>query len=593
MPSNTFLDKPFPEWGLEEARQALAAEIDDTEGLDTEGYESNRLYVEERDHWQDGKTWVGPDGGSEAVRAKVLTAVRRQFTAVDLINDCLDRMANGLMKREADIDFVPLEPAGEDGEPSEGQAARAKQMKAWVSAWWDQVKFWQLAREAAKRSRWAGHGAIRVWLPPGNREAVNRGEDIELRLPTGLPFEEALDRLKLSAPEPAAAGVYTDPDNQDDVGIYLFQDEDEERKQRAELWYIDGEDSVLRIVGDSDDAEEFRVRLGKRIPIVEMEADLLIDESVRQQQARLNFAESLLVRVAETGGFPERYTLNAQPHGIWLQSPPAQGPPLQTQEIEGQLWYLHPAPRTLGSSVTTDLRGIRTNEETGQIATPGVIFKEPTDPEFAIKSARHGRATILESCKQAHILIAEDATASGWSREQARADFEDDLRNVQGPLEGMLRDLIAVVIAFAGAMSREEQDFLAQFRVVVTLHIDTGPISPEEREQNNKDVQAGTMSTATAMAASGIEDVDAEQQKIAGQPNSLVELRNKQVTGIVSLMAAEDGMTWTRAAKILGVTDEELLAEFAAADQERDAARQQAGAEDDEIDDILNRSAAA
>jgi hypothetical protein len=64
--------------------------------------------------------------------------------------------------------------------------------------------------------------------------------------------------------------------------------------------------------------QEFPVKLGKRLPIAQMMADLLITDMVRRQQKSLNYFETVLTRVIETAGFPERYTTNAKPSGVWL-----------------------------------------------------------------------------------------------------------------------------------------------------------------------------------------------------------------------------------------------------------------------------------
>lgn len=586
-----YVGKTFGEWTREDAAAAIDDAIEQQLGEDA--YEANHAIVEEGDHWRDGEGWVGPRSPEEVVWKEQKKGIERQFTPVDKIAECLDRIANSLLKQEPDVDFAALEPAEPGSDAEAEQQKLAEEMRAYVSSWWDSKKLWELARQVVKRARWSGRGSLRAWIAPGNLETTKTTEGVTTRLPSNLDFAEALDRIDLSAPEPKAAYVYVDPVTRRRAAIYHFAETTEGEAQpedKYELWYVDGDKAVLRVIGETEDkTEQYSVELGGRLPIVEMEAEILITEAVRRQQARLNFAESLLTRVAETGGFPERYTLNAEPAGIWLNTKPTSGPALMEKKDGETTWYLHPAPRTLGAAITTDLRGIKKKD--GEIAMPGVTFKDPTDPDFAIKSSVHAARCILEQCKQAHVLMNSDAVASGYSREQARADYEDDLTNTKGPLEGLLRDLIEVVIAWAGQMASEHADFLESFRCVVNLQVNSGPISPEEQRQNNENMKAGTLSQKSAMSANGVEDVDAELQSIRDNPRAIVELRQAQAD-LISLYRGE-GMSWENAAIEAGVDEEERLEMFRTMDADEAAAKAQGTAQDDEISNILNGTAAA
>lgn len=578
----------FTKWGLDDADKAIA---DAVAAITRDGYDANKAFVEADDHWQEGKRWVGPQG-TDATRATVLERVERQFTPRDAIGEVIDRVANALLKTEPAIDFVPVD-LRPGAEPTEAQHNEAAAMVAKISDWWDGVQLWERARKAVKRSRWSGRGALRLWIAPGQLERAGDEDNQVLRLPAGLQFEDALQRLQLSAPAPDAAHVYTDPDTQRQVGVYLFE---RDKEKFAELWYVDGERTVLRVVSQSrgadgseaeDVAEEYAVEMGGRLPIAEMAADLLITETVRRQQDRLNFFESLMVRVGESAGFPERYTTNAEKHGIWLTSAPTDEPALATKVFNGQTWYLHAVPRTLGSAITTDLIGIITDEKAGTRATPGVTFKEPTDPAYAIKASRHAYQTILEECNQAHILIAGDATASGVSRQEARADYEDDLSNTKTPLEGLIRVILEAVIAWAAAMSNDAnaKTFLQRYRCSVDLHVNSGPITPEEMQQNNQNMKDGVLSQETAMSLNGVEDVAAELSRLHAQPESQLALRKEQIGIMQQLVLA--GASWEAAAKVALVNDTELLAVFRELDAGRATEEARRVAEDEDVERAL------
>lgn len=586
----------FNDWTLDDAQVVISNDIVERHGTQ-EAFDETELFVEEHDHWQDGDGWVGPDGGSDTTtRSLVLAAVERQFTPRDVIGEVLNRMANALLRQEPDVDFVPLTPMPDGASDVEKAAAEAEvaDLKAKVSAWWDHKKLWRHVRTATIRSRWAGRGSLRTWIAPGHlTERRNTdGDVVALLMPKADDLSSALDMVQLSTPEPDAAMVYVDEETQQRVAVVIFDNDDGETQ--AEIWWVDPDGkTVVRVVGSGTDGEEWEaVDLGGRLPLNEMDAEILVTEPVRRQQKRLNFVESLLVRVAETGGFPERYTMNAEPGGVWSKTAPSTGPAIKTTTYEGVTWYLHHAPRTLGAAITTDLVGVTTRTgDTETRATPSVQFKDPTDPEFAIKSAEHSYRTILSGCKQGHIATDGTQEASGVAYQQARADYEDDLNAVKGEAETLIRDTIEVALAWAAAMHPGSAEVLKKYRVSVTMHVRSGPVSPLEREQNNADVKAGTMAAETAIARNGSEDVDAELAKLRSSPESVVDLRAKQVAGVMEMVA--DGASFELAAEIMGVGDPELLAKFKALDSLKASPNAQGQAQEDEITALLQGTGAA
>jgi hypothetical protein len=559
MATENQLPADVAEWTLEHAERAIQDAIRAAPG-GKDAFDANAKYVEEQDHWQEGNGWVGPnaEGADGTVVTRVMAGVERQFTPVDLITECLHRGANGLFKHQADVQLAPLNPiegANPDGTlTDEQQAQEAEQKKradatmAIISAWWDRVHLWTRVRDAYVRSRWSGRGLMRLWIPAAHTE--------NNALPSGLDLEEALQRLELSAPAPDAATVYVHPETHQPIAIYVTELDGE---KVVELWTVDPEggedpDTIVRQIA-KDETVELRIPMGGRLPVNQMEADVLITEAVRRQQKRLNFYESILVRVGEAAGFPERYISNASPQGILLTTPP-DTPTIHAPVIHnGVTYYVHEVPRTLGAQVTTELRGFEYGEgETPHITTPQVTIKEPTDPDYAIKAAWHARRTILEACKQAHVLTNSEAAPSGYSREQARADFEDDLDGVKSAAEMLIAETLAAALAIAHAMGAD--DVLAEFRPVVTLHIHSGPVSPEEREQNTAKQAAGLLSRETSMARDGVEDVDAEIQRIDAGPYGQLALLTKRAEALRALTDA--GLGVEGAMKLVGFTDEEI-----------------------------------
>jgi hypothetical protein len=562
----------FRSWTYKQAVDALGETNRGTVG--EAGFKANRLYAELGDHWQGGDAWPLGAQLHAGIRKKMLDAIEPMFRPLDVINEVLDNVANGLLDQEPEVTFVPREPAKPESTAAQAQADAVAAMKARISSWWDQHRFWEQARQAVRRSRWAGRGALRLWISP-DTYVVQRdqatGEVLSTALPKDLGFDDALAAVHVMAPPPETGLVYVDPNTRQRCGIFFFavgtSPSDTNPKKYAELWFVDGEETIVRIIPESGtDAQEFPRAIARRLPIAQMEARLLITEPVRRQQRSLDVIETLLMRVIESAGFPERYTTNAMPSGVWLETPPADGPPLEVKEVEigGQMrtWYLHQVPRVLGPMITTDLKGIVGQSGTtggDVIMQPGVTFKDPTDPEYLTKASNHGRQTMLRECKQGHLASDSTAESSGLAYQQARAVFGKDLRATKSPLEGMVRDIIEATIAFAESMSGVTpgagDSFLANYRCVVNLHVDAGPTSSLELAEYREQNKAGLLSRESAMARAGVEDIDAEIEALTRDPIALAALRKAQGDAMAALQ--KGGATFVGSAKAIGLSQEE------------------------------------
>lgn len=562
----------FRTWTYQQALDAIAATNEATVGA--EGFKANQLYAEQGDHWQGGAAW--PLGGAlhPAVRRKMLDSIEPMFRPLDVIGEVLDNVANGVLDKEADVTFVARAPAAAGSEQEQAQAAAIAAMRGRMANWWDQHRFWEQARQAVRRSRWAARGALRLWITP-DTYLVTRdagGGVTTTSLPTNLAFDDALAAVHVMAPSPESGVVFVDPSTRQRCAIFFFNatanPSDTKATKFAELWFADGDETILRIVQEgASEVREFPVPIARRLPIAQMEAQLLITESVRRQQRSLNVIETLLMRVIESAGFPERYTTNAMPSGVWLDTPPLDGPPLDAKELQQEdgtmkRWYLHQVPRVLGPMITTDLHGLTGKSGTAGdevIMQPGVIFKEPTDPEYLTKASNHGRQTMLRACKQGHLATDSTAESSGLAYQQARAVFGKDLRGTKAPLEAMVRDIIEAAIALAESMSGRTpgrgDSFLAHYRCVVNLHVDTGPTSPVELAEFRAQNAAGLLSRETAMARGGVEDTDAEIDALSRDPVALATLRKLQGEAMRALQSG--GATFIGSARALGLSDDE------------------------------------
>jgi hypothetical protein len=540
---------PFDTWTLKDVQDKLAEAVN---ALGPGAYDANAAIVEKHDLWQDGKHWP-TSGAVGLVRQKILGAVQPQFTPTDVGAEVVGRVVNALTKKEPNIGFQPLQPAKEGTPEHTAQQAEIAAMLEVVSGWWDKKQLWEKVKISLRWARAARRGLLRAWLP---ETVLSDGEAGEKRLPRGLDLHEALKRIELVSPEPKGGMIHTDPDTQQKAALILF---DRDGKHSAELWFLDGHETVCRVLG-GDSEQEMRLPLGLTLPLAQMACEELLTEPVRRQIARLNMFETMLVRLGETAGFPERYTTNAEANGIWLDTPPVDGPAIKVEEDKagGKTWYMHRVPRQMGAAIMTELRGIELGtDDKGitSITTPGITVNSPTDPDHIIKSADHGYQVLLRTVKQLFALMGSDATATGVSRVQARAEFEADLGNVKGPLEGMIRDIIVAVIRLAELMGKGGPSFLDRYRVVVNVHVDTGPISPEELQAVISLYNAGLLPLEDAMLRIGVEDVSAALERLNADPMRRLDLEEKRLKVLASAVSA--GLNVYAAALRIGYTDAE------------------------------------
>jgi hypothetical protein len=200
---------------------------------------------------------------------------------------------------------------------------------------------------------------------------------------------------------------------------------------------------------------------------------------------------------------------------------------------------------------------IATTEETNgprALTSPNVIFADPVDPAFAIKTAFHARQTILESCHQGHVLANSSAAPSGYSREQARADFEDDLDYARSRLEGMIRDQLTAALGICEAMGIT--GILDRFRVQVEVHVNSGPMSPEEQKEIREQWEKGAISQETMLARLGVEDVAAEVQRLKAAEEARLALLTKRAEALRAFTDA--GLHWEAAMLLVGFTAAEV-----------------------------------
>lgn len=563
MPDNaltTLSQKPLVSWNLEDVTTAAKA------GLPTT-YPVARAMLEDHDYLQGGKLWIG-QRAEAGLSQEQMRRIKDVFVPDPLLEEIKQNRTNGLLKREATVTFEPTKPIADAD--SQAQKDRVTTVLQGIAHWWDKRKLWDKARAAFGRTSYSRRAALRYYVPSANLDNLigTDGKPVTtFRTVTTLP--EALDLIAVEAPLPDLAGRFTLA-SQEQVALVLTGDE---QNRQAELWSVEGGTTVVRVLNRFGDRMAGKPTLtvpydlGGRLPVVEIETlGELVTDPIIKQQSLLNLNSTMLESVLETAGFPDRFIENAEPPGLWLHSPP-EGVPLDevdtAKDSSDATIYKHRVPWLFGFRPVTELVGLKTTEtlanggERTGYQTPTVQRFDPVDPTY-LKTAREMiRNTIYKNCRQGHYASETIAEASGLAYQQHRAQFEDDLETLKGSVEGLIRDSIEVVLAYAGLMHAETKQFLEDFRCVVTVHVTSGPITPAEMMEVRANRDARLIAQSTAMGRLGVEDIGAEQTAIDADPANLAA-KWLAIAGTIDALTKAAPVDSAGAAFLLGLSPEQI-----------------------------------
>lgn len=492
----------------------------------TEGAPVNRLLYD-GDHWLSGEGWIGPrPAANELGGAAVLARIARAFISKNVVRELCDRHTGGVIGLEPSWKLTTRRPLGKveieeevetapptdeqgataprpvvkkmvDEEPTAQESALIDEAEAVLTEWWDERGALGVIQDAVINALLAERGVVRLYVPPGLLK--------EGKIPRG-DLAESLRRIYIHAPTPEQAAVYTDPLIAAKAGLYTYESEDEkDRTDRAEIVALDDAGrTVIRVFGGQQDAATEPLDLGGYLTIAQIERSQLITPQIRQQQALLNLALTMLGRNVEVGGFIARILFNAQLPGSFV--------------TENGVERFVPDPIQWGAGVTNNFLGAEIRDDTGRLtgySTPSYVREEPVDPSTFLLTKEAAYRSMLEEAQQLHALIAGDATASGESRKQARADFEQSLGDTMTQVNRLGRWLIEATLAMAAAFSGQPGKF-KELRAVFECRIDSGPISAEDLRLIHE-LSGGQplFSQETAMSRAGVDDVDAELVKLS------------------------------------------------------------------------------
>lgn len=538
----------------------VAVGIDDIKKLVADGLDENHAINKkflDGDHWQGGSGWVGPLPPASAEGAQlVIDEIRRAFVSKNVLAEVVQRHVAGVVGREPTWTLVPRRALQADEELSDAEKNDISEGNAMLTDWWDKRNAHGVISQVVENVLYSKRGVLRLFVPPSKLQPT--GPDSTTGVIIADDPLQAMLLIYPEAPLPEQATVYIDPDTKDEVALLAVE---KDNKVSAEVVFLRSVDAAaaagatldpngapttaIRTVSETGDTT-VDIPLGGRLTMMEIRRRPLITEQMRQAQKSLNLALSMVPRNVVTGGYLERIIINGQMPGEWKE------------DSEGNEYFV-PKPFETGAGVTTFLAGVTTEDEASgasNITTPQVYERDPVPVTSSVEAKSTHYEDILDEAGQRHVLMGADAEASGYSREQARADFEETLKVTLMLVVPLGRWLLETALAMTEAFTNQIGKWTQNYRVEFRPYVNTGPLSSDEIRVDNERVEAGTLSLESAMQRAGIVDIDAELGRINEQPDAQLAVLERQVNVVQILFNL--GMSFEAAGELVGMNPDQI-----------------------------------
>lgn len=503
------------------------------------------------DHWQGGNGWIGerPSIALEglSVAAIGLEKIRQGFVSENVIGETNDRHVGGILGREVNWDFVAedlLRLRRKKQRDLPEKDSIASQSDEDLTGWWNEGRPKDKLKEALVIALNEGRALLRYFIPRGLRDANGQ-------IPVQSNIPAALDFLHVDVVFADRGGVFVDCDTQKKFGLYVYQQgaqksdltdgyryNGESINQQpsidfVEVSWVENGITFLQVLSEDPALAQgpFSYDLGGRLWMYELKRKPLITEQVRSIQRSLNLANTMMMRNVNLGGSRERYFLN-------VERPTETVRVRDGTQASGYREEKRPlSALPIGAGASNFLKGVLIEDAEGKVvdrADPNISITNPVEVTTFVQTHDQMYAALLSQCQQIHALISKDATASGRSREQARAEFEGSLRLSKEVVDDAGRWMLETGLRLAAHLCGQSARF-APLRCDFNSIIETGPISPEERQANRDDMKAKVLSRESVMSRNGTEDVDAEKARIAEDeqemPNAIIPPVPKPANG--------------------------------------------------------------
>jgi hypothetical protein len=461
-------------------------------------------------HWLKGKGFVGelPPRGMKGY-IQTINMIRDGFVSENIVGEVIENQEGGLFGREPIWSFL-----SDDGTKKE---KAAKETYAPLTDWWNERERLSALQEKLGIILCEGIAVGHIFFSKGKVES-KKGEDG--KVPKLPDLKAGLEMIYCENLRADVAGVFTDPETQAEIGVYLFERATEvagQKEKCAEISYLDKDgNTVLRVLRKDKAPEEFGpYRLGGRLFVHEARRKPLITEQVQSNQKAANLANTMMQRNVNLAGARERTVANAQHPKAKKKVADAQAPGGVKEVVEQGVYVT-------GGGAVNFLMGWPIYNEKGQVVgytNPNVTITDPVSPVYFVDTRNHYYGLILSQCQQKYKLLADEATPSGKSRTEARAEYESSLKKSKTPMDASGRWELETVLRLAAELAKESEKYL-NLRADFNCLIDAGVPDAETRRvvmdmrkpggPNNEPL----ISDETARNWVGIDDNEAEVGKI-------------------------------------------------------------------------------
>lgn len=465
--------------------------------------------------------WTGPMVPSDHPEyANMLAQLQKSFVSDNKTLEVCERLAEGVLGDEPAWNYTPRTPPPEGQEVDAGLQALITEAELAVTGWYDRLSIPSRLLDFATVLVAHGRAPLRFFVDPTRVEVSETGE---YSLPPTPTLDDALRLLRVQFPSPTkdtglsitSVGVYEDPMYLTQAGVFYYKIED---KENLEVSYVTPEDNltVLKILTKQGQSES-SLDLWGLLWVQETKLSRgLVTIDLLQNQDALNVANTMLPRNTHFAGYVERFGIGIEPPGSWEPDPANPGEqrfvPAKFQTGPMSLNFFQPSAF---EETSTDSNGNQTKSLRPVPAQYGRM--EPSKPEAITAAILQAELNIYSIARQRFVLMGDDATASGRSREVATGDHLRRANGVARAIEGALRGILEFALAFSAACTNRSEAF-KQLRATVQCRVTAFTPTPQEREQNRLDVAAGLMSQETARSKL-VADVDAEGAKILAELN--------------------------------------------------------------------------
>ncbi len=534
------------EWGVEQARKKIP--------IDQASEENKAFY--EGDHWQKGAAWTGPMvGPNHAERSTMEALVKRSFVSKNVVGEVVDRHTNGVLGRIPSRTVTVTREVSEDDSLTEEETALIAEAEALLTSWWSGprgvlhrgdhlslVTPHEIGQQAAMWPLLTQRSVLRLFVAPA---AVQEDEGTDRAFVRFKDPEEAMAQIFCQAIPAEQGAIVVDEDDLSMAGVYVYKRGDHDE---AEIVYLDeNKQTVWRIV-QRDQSKTVSVDLKGRLTMYSVERQPIITETVRRMQKSLNVTKTMSSRNIVAGGALERWILNAQMPGKWVED---------ASTTTGKRF--EPDPIKLGAGVTNFIGGQVIEDENGKktLASPSVVYRDPVSSQTFIEAERNEYLGILAEVDQLHAAISGDAIASGESRVQAKGDFRASLLPTKAKIDVALSWLCETVLAMAASLSGQAGRY-DTLRVSVECQIDTGTLTAGEITNAVTVYEAGLVSRQTTMARLRVENPEDEADLLQAEAEQMLTQLKLKAEIINQLTTA--GASIGAAAEIAGLSDEQVTA---------------------------------